>query len=51
MDDLEWVDPKYACDNCGEDSPGKYYDIHMRGWRPLCICERCLEETAVWNEE
>lgn len=46
----EWIDEHYTCDNCGEDGRGKYYMIRMRGWKPMCICEECMEEMGVENE-
>lgn len=46
----EWADKIYVCDNCGEDGAGKYYDIQMRGWKPLCLCEDCIKDMEVENE-
>lgn len=46
----EWMDETYRCDNCGEDGAGKYYDIQMRGWKPLCLCENCIKDMEVENE-
>lgn len=47
----EWVDQKYQCDNCEYDGPGKFYYINMCGWKPMCICDDCIDRLAVWNEE
>lgn len=47
----EWEDTKYTCDCCGEDGYGKFYFISLRGhFIPICVCERCAEEMAVYNE-
>ena len=42
---------RYRCDNCGENRYGTYYYIEMRGWRPLCLCEDCMKDCRVWNED
>lgn len=47
----EWRDEKYRCDNCGEEGRGEYYDIRMRGWKPMCLCEDCIKGMKVYNEE
>lgn len=46
----EWEDKVYVCDNCGEDGRGKFYNIMMRGWKPLTICEECIKDMEVENE-
>lgn len=46
----EWMDAKYTCDSCGEDGTGKYYNIVIRGWRPLCLREDCIKDCEVENE-
>ena len=46
----EWEDTIYVCDSCGEDRCGKYYNIVIRGWKPLILCEECLKEMEVENE-
>ena len=46
----EWQDEVYVCENCGYDGSGKFYNIMMRGWPPIRICEKCMEEAAVYNE-
>ena len=40
----------YTCDSCGEDGPGRYYNIQIRGWKPLILCEECLRMCEVENE-
>lgn len=47
----EWVDEKYVCDNCGASGPGWYYNIRMRGWKPLCLCEECADSMKTEQEE
>ena len=46
----EWEDTIYACDSCGENRRGKYYDIKIKGWKPLILCKECLEDMEVENE-
>lgn len=46
----EWADEQYRCDNCGYDGPGWFYNIKMRGWKPLCLCEECAEDMKRENE-
>ena len=48
---LEWEDERYVCDNCGESGPGWYYNIQMRGWKPLCLCEECADSMKTEQEE
>lgn len=47
----DYQDTRYTCDNCGEDRYGEYYYIAMRGWKPMCLCEDCIKEMRVWNED
>lgn len=47
----EWENAKYTCDSCGEDGVGvKFYNIVIRGWKPLCLCKECIEDMEVENE-
>lgn len=46
----EWEDTIYTCDSCGYDGPGKYYNIQIRGWKPLILCEGCMNDCEVENE-
>ena len=48
-ENFDWT-VRYRCDNCGENGYGEYYNIEMRGWRPLCLCEECIKDMKVWNE-
>lgn len=46
----EWEDTLYTCDSCGENRSGKYYNIVIRGWKPLILCEECMRMCEVENE-
>lgn len=48
---LEWENERYVCDNCGASGPGWYYNIQMRGWKPLCLCEECADSMKTEQEE